>query len=99
LVTSRNLTLADGSALTVAAEKFSNAGKGGQITLEAGSAINGVANANAELNLSAGSLIDLSVKEFLPGSYTQAQSKLLIGDSDTLGSLAKAYLPTSDEAV
>jgi hypothetical protein len=86
-------------SLIVAAENFSNAGKGGQITLEAGSAINGVANANAELNLSAGSLIDLSVKEFLPGSYTQAQSKLLIGDSDTLGSLAKAYLPTSDEAV
>ena len=86
-------------SLIVAAEKFSNAGKGGQITLEAGSAIDGVANANAELNLSAGSLIDLSVKEFLPGSYTQAQSKLLIGDSDTLGSLAKAYLPASDEAV
>ena len=99
LVTSRNLTLADGSVLTVAAEKFSNAGKGGHIALEAGSAINGVGNTAALLDLQSGSRIDLSVKEFLPGSYTQAQSNLLIGDSDTLDSLAEAYLPAADEAV
>ena len=79
LVTSGNLTLADDSVLTVAAEKFSNAGKGGQITLEAGSAINGVANAAALLDLQSGSLIDLSVDEYFAGSYTTVGSSAFYG--------------------
>jgi hypothetical protein len=70
LVTSRNLTLADDSVLTVAAENFNNAGKGGQIALESGSAINGVVNTGALLDLQAGSRIDLSVAEYVAGSYT-----------------------------
>jgi filamentous hemagglutinin family protein len=79
LVTSRNLTLADGSVLTVAAEKFSNAGKGGHIVLESGSAINGVANTAALLDLQAGSRIDLSVAEYIPGSYTTPGSSAFYG--------------------
>ena len=79
LVTSRNLTLTDGSVLTVAAEKFSNAGKGGHIALEAGSAINGVANTAALLDLQAGSRIDLSVDEYVAGSYTTPGSSAFYG--------------------
>ena len=79
LVTSRNLTLADGSVLTVAAEKFSNAGKGGHISLEAGSAINGVANTAALLDLRSGSRIDLSVAEYVAGAYTTPGSSAFYG--------------------
>lgn len=79
LVTSRNLTLADGSVLTVAAQKFSNSGKGGHIALEAGSAINGVANTAALLDLQSGSRIDLSVAEYVAGSYTASGSSAFYG--------------------
>lgn len=79
LVTSGNLTLADSSVLTVAAEKFSNAGKGGQITLEAGSAINGVADTTALLDLQSGSRINLSVDEYVAGSYTTVGSSAFYG--------------------
>ncbi|MBJ7391025.1 MAG: filamentous hemagglutinin family protein, partial [Chthoniobacterales bacterium] len=79
LVTSRNLTLADGSVLTVAAEKFSNAGKGGHVALEAGSAINGVVNTAAFLDLQSGSRIDLSVGNYVAGSYTTPGSSAFYG--------------------
>jgi filamentous hemagglutinin family protein len=79
LVTSGNLTLADGSVLTVAAEEFSNAGKGGHIALEAGNAINGVANTSALLDLRAGSRIDLAVGEYVAGSYTTPGSSAFYG--------------------
>jgi filamentous hemagglutinin len=82
LVTSGSLTLADGSVLTVAAEQFSNAGTGGHIALEAGNAINGVANTAALLNLRAGSRIDLSVGEFVAGSYTAPGSSAFLGRSE-----------------
>jgi filamentous hemagglutinin family protein len=79
LVTSRNLTLADGSVLTVAAEEFSNAGKGGHIALEGGSTVNGVANTAALLDLQSGSRIDLSVAEYVAGSYTAPGSSAFYG--------------------
>ena len=65
-----NLTLASGSRLTVAALEFSSAGKGGSVLLEAGTQSNGFANTTALLDLQAGSTIDLSVAEFVPGAYT-----------------------------
>lgn len=65
-----NLTLASGSKLTVAALEFSSAGKGGSVLLEAGTQSNGFANTTALLDLQAGSTIDLSVAEFVPGAYT-----------------------------
>lgn len=79
LVTSRNLALADGSVLTVAADKFNNAGKGGHVALEAGSAVNGVADTGALLDLQAGSRIDLSVDEYVAGSYTTPGSSAFYG--------------------
>jgi len=61
LVAAGSVTLAPGSLLTVAAPKFSNAGKGGAVSLEAGSEINGAIEPNAYVNIEAGSAIDLSV--------------------------------------
>ena len=66
-------------SLTVAAEQFSNAGKGGHIALEAGSAINGEADTSALLDLRAGSLVDLSVGEYVGGSYTTPGSSAFYG--------------------
>lgn len=54
------LTLASGARLTVAGEVFDNAGKGGHITLEAGSQRDGVVGSGV-LDLQSGSILDLSV--------------------------------------
>jgi len=81
-----NLTLQAGSVLTVAAEQFSNAGKGGSIFLEAGAAINGSPNLAGAVSLLAGSQIDLSVAAYqqgatlLPnGDYTDPTSSAFRG--------------------
>ncbi len=74
-----NVTLQAGSSITVAAQKFNSAGKGGQVSIEAGALSNGVANAAARLNLESGSRIDLSVAEFVPGSFTTVGSSAFSG--------------------
>jgi len=79
LITGGNLALLDGAVLTVAAENFSNAGKGGFIALEAGSAISGVAGTEAFLDLRAGSLIDLSVSSYIAGDHTTIGSSAFHG--------------------
>jgi filamentous hemagglutinin family protein len=56
-----SLTLLDGSKLSVAAKEFSHAGKGGSITLEAGSETNGTFDTGALLDIRSGSEIDLGV--------------------------------------
>lgn len=56
-----NLTLESGALLTVAAQEFDRAGKGGAITLEAGAEVNGIVNNAALLDLRAGATLDLSV--------------------------------------
>ena len=56
-----SVTLASGSLLTVAAQNFSNAGKGGSVTLEAGSETNGAFSTSAVVDIQSGSTIDLSV--------------------------------------
>lgn len=58
----RNLSLLDGAELDASAQKFSNAGKGGQVTLEAGSQRLGVVGSGV-LDIQAGSLINLQVAE------------------------------------
>ncbi len=68
LIARGNLTLQAGSVLTVAAEEFSNAGKGGTIHLEAGAAIGGSPNLAGSVNLLAGSQIDLSVAAYQQGA-------------------------------
>ena len=79
LATGRNLTLATGSILTVHAREFSSAGKGGEIRLEAGAAVNGVASPTATLDLQAGSTIDLGVDAFVAGDFTTPGSSAFFG--------------------
>ncbi len=62
LQASGDVTLEAGSVLTVAGQTFSSAGKGGAISIEAGSAANGVAG-NGSVNILAGSKLDLSVAD------------------------------------
>ncbi len=58
-----SLTLEAGSLLSVAAQEFNHAGKGGAITLEAGSQVDGVIDTNAILDLEAGAIVNLSVAQ------------------------------------
>jgi filamentous hemagglutinin family protein len=61
LIASGNLTLQSGAMLTVAAQQFSSAGKGGSVDLEAGAEVNGTFNQSASVTIGSGSTIDLSV--------------------------------------
>jgi filamentous hemagglutinin family protein len=56
-----SVTLASGSVLTVAGKNFNNAGKGGSVTLAAGSETNGQFSTSGFVNIEGGSTIDLSV--------------------------------------
>jgi filamentous hemagglutinin len=79
LAASGDLVLAPGSSVSVAAERFDNAGKGGSVLLEAGAQTNGVADPAARLDIQAGSFIDLSVAEFVAGSWNQPGSSAFDG--------------------
>lgn len=68
-----DLVLAEGSVLTVAAEDFSNAGKGGKVFLEAGSQIDGQVNHDGRVRIGEGSLIDLSVATHTADSAAKGQ--------------------------
>lgn len=68
LQASGSVILANGSRITAAAQKFNNAGKGGAISLMAGSQRNGTASTTAVLDLRTGSQVDLSVAENNAGS-------------------------------
>lgn len=62
LVARGSVTLQSGAVLTVAAQNFDDAGKGGAISLEAGSDVNGTVGATtAILDLQTGSTINLTV--------------------------------------
>jgi filamentous hemagglutinin family protein len=61
LVAAGSVTLLQGSLLTVSGQKFSDAGKGGAVSLEAGSETNGSISSSALLDIQTGSTIDLSV--------------------------------------
>lgn len=67
-----NLALASGSRLSVAGQAFDNAGKGGQITLEAGAQRDGVVGGGV-LDLQTGSTLDLSVAAHTPTSAALGQ--------------------------
>lgn len=79
LASGRNLTLAAGSLLTAHGAHFSSAGKGGEIRLEAGAAINGVASATAVLDVQTGSTIDLGVDDFVAGTFDTPGSSAFFG--------------------
>lgn len=68
LIANGSVTLLNGSLLTVAGERFSNAGKGGAVSLEAGAQVNGIVNPAGYLDIQAGSTIDLSVASLTPQS-------------------------------
>jgi len=61
LVASGSLNLEKGSLLTVHADDYDAAGKGGSVLLSAGAEVNGQINQAALLNLQSGSTIDLGV--------------------------------------
>ncbi len=61
LQAAKSLTVAAGARLDVSGSTFSAAGKGGSVTLAAGSQVAGVVSPDARLSLQAGSTIDLSV--------------------------------------
>lgn len=72
LAANGGLTVASGASLSVAAENFDNAGKGGQITLESGTQRGGVAGTGT-LDLQSGATLDLSVAVNNAGSAARGQ--------------------------
>jgi hypothetical protein len=72
LAANGNLTLWSGSKLDASGDDFSNAGKGGAITLEGGASRDGVAGTGA-LDLRSGSSIDLSVAANNASSASQGK--------------------------
>jgi filamentous hemagglutinin family protein len=79
LAAHNNLTLVAGSNLSVAAQQFDSAGKGGSILLEAGTQLNGLANTSALLDLQQGSQINLGVAAYVAGDYTTIGSSAFEG--------------------
>ncbi|MEI7819979.1 MAG: filamentous hemagglutinin family protein [Verrucomicrobiota bacterium] len=79
LISGKGVELKSGSLLTVHAEEFSSAGKGGEIRIEAGAAVNGVADAAAALSILAGSTIDLGVDTYVAGDYLTPGSSAFEG--------------------
>ena len=79
LVAGGCLVLESGSILTAHGEVFSSAGKGGEIRLEAGAAVDGVANLAAILDVQAGSTIDLGVDAFVAGTFATPGSSAFGG--------------------
>ncbi|MDD5201302.1 MAG: filamentous hemagglutinin family protein, partial [Terrimicrobiaceae bacterium] len=68
LTASGSVVLADGASLDASGRDFSEAGKGGAVTIEAGSQVNGVIDSTALLDIRSGSSIDLSVASAKPDS-------------------------------
>ena len=79
LIANRDVTLLAGSRLTVFGQEFSNSGKGGSIQIEAGSQTNGIVGSGS-VKVQAGSLLDLRVASFIPGSASQVGSSAFYGN-------------------
>jgi len=79
LAAARDLVVGDTAVLSVAGREFGSAGRGGRIALEAGAAVNGSSAPGALLDLRAGSLLDLSVAAYAPGSHATAGSSAFYG--------------------
>jgi len=71
LQASGSITLSSGALLTVKGQNFNAAGKGGSVSLEAGSEVNGTQNSAATLDIQTGSTIDLSVASNTASSATE----------------------------
>ncbi|MFZ4593387.1 MAG: filamentous hemagglutinin family protein [Verrucomicrobiaceae bacterium] len=73
-----NLVLNSGSTLTVAAQTFNSAGKGGAVTLESGTQANGSVGTGV-VDIQSGSTIDLSVSAMIAGDATLVGSSAFNG--------------------
>jgi filamentous hemagglutinin family protein len=80
LIASGDVTLAGGSLLDVSAARFSSSGQGGQVFIEAGSAINGAANAAARITIADNSTVDLRVDDYAAGAATTPGSSAFNGE-------------------
>ncbi|MBB5030643.1 filamentous haemagglutinin family protein [Prosthecobacter vanneervenii] len=78
-------TLTFGGRLTAAAATFDSAGKGGNISLMAGSERNGVINTSAVLDLRSGTQIDLSVAGNIPSSKLNVTANVATNVAANLG--------------
>ncbi|MCW1887292.1 filamentous hemagglutinin family protein [Luteolibacter flavescens] len=96
LAANGDLVLAAGSRLDASGDDFSNAGKGGAITLEAGSSRDGAAGPGA-LTLRSGSSIDLSVAANNAGSAAQGKftGKLHLRAPQIAGDMAVTSLDST----
>ncbi|MCX6983075.1 MAG: filamentous hemagglutinin family protein [Verrucomicrobia bacterium] len=74
-----SIELQGGSLLTVHARDFSSAGKGGDIRIETGAAINGTASTTAKVTMLANSTIDLGVDTYVAGDYLTPGSSAFEG--------------------
>jgi len=79
ITSGRSVTLAAGAVIDAHGGQFTSSGQGGDVRLEAGAAVNGVADLTAILDLQAGATIDLGVDAFLPGLYTDLTSSAFRG--------------------
>ena len=74
-----NITLASTAFLDAHGNTFSAAGKGGSISIEAGSQTNGAVSSTALLDIQSGSRIDLSVASYVAGDYATPGSSAFNG--------------------
>ena len=80
LAARENITVMPGADLSVAGKDFNSAGKGGSISLAAGTTqSDGSQSPTAILDIRAGSQLDLSVASFVPGNYTNVGSSAFYG--------------------
>lgn len=81
LMARNDVELQSGSILNVHGQGFSNAGKGGEINLEAGTIdASGTPNTSASVRILAGSTIDLGVDGFAAGAYTDPNASAFYGN-------------------
>lgn len=78
-------TLTFGARLSAAASTFDSAGKGGNISLMAGSERNGVINTSAVLDMRSGTQIDLSVAGNIPTSTLNVSANVATNVAANLG--------------
>jgi filamentous hemagglutinin family protein len=91
LVASGSVTLDNGSLLTVHADDYDAAGKGGSVLLSAGAEVNGQITPEAVLDLQSGSKIDLGVN-------AHARSIDAAGDSDQFSGTLHLRAPLTVDA-
>lgn len=78
LIANGNVTVNSGALLTVAAQDFDHAGKGGQIWIESGAQRNGTVG-TGRVTIASGSTLNLSVASKIAGAITDVSSSAFRG--------------------